>query len=153
MPTKLSQDQVNGLPSDLESLESFISTEDSAGDSADVSQDSAIEAVQSQIDFLRRAIGGMIYHDPFVYQMGETFYFAGETMQYPVPTTISYQWYFATNPLDDNWSELNGSTSSTLTPTGDFTNPEWKYYLNVIFQSDLGTFIKSSNRIGYFFSE
>lgn len=91
MPTKLSQDQVNGLPSDLESLESFISTEDSAGDSADASQDSAIDVVQSQVDFLKSVLGEMIYGETFIYQMGETFYFAGETMQYPVPTTISYQ--------------------------------------------------------------
>jgi hypothetical protein len=39
MPTKLDQDQISGLPDDLNSLESFISIEDSAGDSADASQD------------------------------------------------------------------------------------------------------------------
>lgn len=149
MPTRLNQDQVDGLPSDLDSLESFISTEDSAGDSADVSQDGAIDAVQSQVDFLKSALGGMVYGEPFIYQMGETFYFGGGTAQYPVPTTISYQWYYATQPVDENWSELNGSTSSTLSPVGDFTNPEWKYYLQVTFQSDLGTFVKTSNRIGY----
>lgn len=39
MPTKLNQDQISGLPDDLNSLESFISIEDSVGDSADASQD------------------------------------------------------------------------------------------------------------------
>jgi len=39
MPTKIDQDQISGLPDDLNSLESFISVEDSIGDSADASQD------------------------------------------------------------------------------------------------------------------
>jgi hypothetical protein len=48
MPTKLDQDQISGLPDDLNSLESFISIEDSAGDSADASQDTKLGKVANK---------------------------------------------------------------------------------------------------------
>ena len=48
MPTKLNQDQISGLPDDLNSLESFISIEDSAGDSADASQDLKLDKISTK---------------------------------------------------------------------------------------------------------
>lgn len=157
MPTKLNKDQIDGLPSDLESLESFISVEDSLGDSADVSQDIVIdsieliinESVQSQIDMLKSTLGEYIYPDTYIYQMGNTFYFAGGTMSYPINTTVTFKWYYATIPSEENWIEISDYFESRLAPTDDFANPEWKYYLEVTYTSDLGIFKKRSNEISY----
>jgi hypothetical protein len=158
MPTKLNQNQVDGLPSDLDSLESFISAEDSAGDSADVSQDGVIDSIeavigstgtfQTQIDMLKTTLGNYIYSDPVMYQIGDTFYFAG-TMQYPILTTTEFKWYYTDDMEVRNFIEISGETGSTLTPTGEFADPSYGYYLEVTYTSDLGVFQKDSQQLTY----
>jgi hypothetical protein len=182
-PTRIRQDQIQDLESDLSSFESIddsledrisleesiddsvedsleakISQEESESDAADESLELLIDSmelvtgstgsIQTQIDMLKTTLGNVIYPDPVMYQMGDTFYFAG-TMQYPIPTTTEFKWYFADDMESRNFIEISGESGSTLTPTGEFANPSYGYYLEVTYTSDLGVFQKDSQHLIY----
>ena len=148
MPTKLNQEQISGLPSDLDSLESFISTEDSLGDSADVSQDTALTAQQEEINLLKAVCRGLLF-PPFayIYQQDYTMYFGERPFNgYPLPVTITYSWEYADDQEALNFTPIDGADLSFYTPE---STASYLYRLKITYTSDLGVAVAFSQDLTY----
>jgi len=148
MPTKIDQDQISGLPDDLNSLESFISVEDSIGDSADVSQDSALSTLQEELNLLKVVCQGLLFpRHTYIYQDGDTFRSGGETQEYPIPVTVTYSWEFADDPESFNFVQIDGADQPLYTPV--YTS-SYLYRLKITYASALGVVEALSQALIYF---
>ena len=127
MPTKLDQSQVDGLPEEIQSLDSIdvslevkISTEDSQNDQVDIN-------LQGQIDDLKNAMLSLIFGSRLDVMVNETSITALVPTQYPIPvTSTSWAWYYNNDPIV-------GAIYSYYTPT-----ESGEYKASVTFTTQLG---------------
>jgi hypothetical protein len=138
MPTKLSQDQVENLNSDLDSLdlkdaslESKISTEDSINDDVDIS-------LQGQIDVLKNTVLSLVFGNRTDLIVDENNLMVFSPTEFPIPVfNIEYNWYF-----NDNLISTTGTSVYSVTESG-------VYYVIVTYSTNLGIHSVSSDPIIY----
>lgn len=138
MPTKLSQDQVENLNSDLDSLdlkdaslESKISVEDSINDDVDLS-------LQGQIDILKSTILSLAFGNRVDLLVDGDSLTVMTPPELPIPViSIEYSWYFDSNPAG-----ITGTNFYTMGGPG-------MYYVEVIYTTNLGIYVISSDPVMY----
>lgn len=138
MPTKLSQDQVENLNSDLDSLdlkdaslESKISTEDSINDDVDIS-------LQGQIDVLKNTVLSLAFGNRIDLMADGNNLIVLSPTEFSIPViNIEYNWYF-----NDALINITGTNVSSMEEPG-------MYYVIVTYTTELGTHSISSDLMVY----
>lgn len=138
MPTKLSQDQVENLNSDLDSLdlkdvslESKISTEDSINDDVDIS-------LQGQIDVLKNTVLSLAFGNRIDLMADGNNLIVLSPTEFPIPViNTEYNWYF-----NDALINTTGTNVSSMEEPG-------MYYVIVTYTTELGTHSISSDLMVY----
>jgi len=171
--TKIRQDQIQNLDTDLstiesiddsleslisqeisesesadESLESIISQEVSESESADESLESSLSSQQLEINLLKTVCRGLLF-PPFayIYQQDYTMYFGERPFNgYPLPVTITYSWEYADDQEALNFTPIDGADLSFYTPE---STASYLYRLKITYTSDLGVAVAFSQDLTY----
>lgn len=136
MPTKLNQDQIDGLSGELSSLDSIdvsletkLSTEDSLNDRIDVS-------LQEQIDGLKNAVLSLIFGNRLDVMIYGSDLIAMSPPQPPITiTSITWGWLLNTEPIADSNSNVYRPSESG------------EYKATVTYQTNIGPYYKESDII------
>jgi len=136
MPTKLNQDQIDGLSEELNSLDSIdvsletkLSSEDSLNDQVDVS-------LQEQIDGLKNAVLSLVFGNRLDVMIDGSDLIVMSPTQFPITvTSITWAWVFNNEPIADSNSNVYRPSESG------------EYKATVTYQTNIGPYYKESDII------
>lgn len=128
MPTKLDQSQVDGLPEEIQSLDSIdvsleakISTEDSQNDQVDIN-------LQGQITDLQEAVLSLVFGNSLYVNLDHGTFYAMAQTDFPIMvTSVVWEWYLEAELI-------SGAIYDNYTAT-----VEGYYTAKVIYTTQLGT--------------
>ena len=102
MPTKLDQSQIDGLPEEIQSLDSIdvsleakISSEDSQNDQVDIN-------LQGQIDDLKSTVLSLVFGNSLYVNLDHDTFYAMTPTQFPIMVTSTvWEWYLESEVISE----------------------------------------------------